>query len=38
MPLMFRAMNIEKVMGAEQRHVIDWDARVTATSVTTSTV
>jgi 2-polyprenyl-6-methoxyphenol hydroxylase-like FAD-dependent oxidoreductase len=38
MPLMFRAMNIEKVMGGEQRHVIDWDARVAATPATASTV
>jgi len=38
MPLMFRAMNFEKVLGGEQRHVIDWDARVTATPVTASTV
>jgi 2-polyprenyl-6-methoxyphenol hydroxylase-like FAD-dependent oxidoreductase len=30
MPVMFKAMNIEKTMGWEQRHVIDWDAPVAA--------
>ncbi|MEW2356456.1 NAD(P)/FAD-dependent oxidoreductase [Spirillospora sp. NPDC029432] len=30
MPIMFRATNVEKSMGREQRHVIDWDAPVPA--------
>jgi hypothetical protein len=25
---MFKLMDIEKTMGAEQRYTIDWDARV----------
>lgn len=28
MPIMFKAMNIEKSMGPEQRYTIDWDAPV----------
>jgi 2-polyprenyl-6-methoxyphenol hydroxylase-like FAD-dependent oxidoreductase len=28
LPLMFKLMDIEKTMGAEQRYTIDWDARV----------
>lgn len=28
-PLMFRAMDVEKTMGWEQRHTIDWDSPVT---------
>ncbi|GAA4492016.1 FAD-dependent monooxygenase [Actinoallomurus oryzae] len=31
MPLAFKAMNIEKSMGWEQRHTIDWDAPVAET-------
>jgi 2-polyprenyl-6-methoxyphenol hydroxylase-like FAD-dependent oxidoreductase len=30
LPLMFKLMDIEKTMGAEQRYTIDWDARVDA--------
>jgi 2-polyprenyl-6-methoxyphenol hydroxylase-like FAD-dependent oxidoreductase len=30
MPIFFKVMNFEKVMGWEQRYRIDWDARVTA--------
>src|SRR5262249_42773861 len=30
LPLMFRMMDVEKTMGAEQRYTIDWDARVSA--------
>ncbi|MBC6456562.1 FAD-dependent oxidoreductase [Actinomadura sp. HBU206391] len=38
MPIMFKAMNMEKTMGWEQRYTIDWDAPVTAASDTASTV
>jgi 2-polyprenyl-6-methoxyphenol hydroxylase-like FAD-dependent oxidoreductase len=38
MPIMFKAMNIEKTMGWEQRHIIGWDAPVTAAPVTAPTV
>ena len=30
LPLMFKLMDLEKTMGAEQRYTIDWDARVGA--------
>ncbi len=30
LPLMFKLMDLEKTMGAEQRYMIDWDARVSA--------
>ncbi|GAA2107762.1 FAD-dependent oxidoreductase [Actinomadura alba] len=33
MPIMLKAMNIEKTLGREQRHVIGWDAPVTAAPV-----
>jgi 2-polyprenyl-6-methoxyphenol hydroxylase-like FAD-dependent oxidoreductase len=36
MPLMFRAMNIEKIMGTEQRYTIDWDAPVREVPTTAS--
>ncbi|MGI5226993.1 FAD-dependent oxidoreductase [Actinoallomurus sp. CA-142502] len=36
MPLAFKAMNIEKSLGWEQRHTIDWDAPATPTPTTTS--
>lgn len=35
MPLVFRMMNMEKTMGFEQRHRIDWDAQVAARTATT---
>ena len=28
MPVFFKAMNFEKIMGREQRYTVDWDARV----------
>ncbi|GLY89946.1 FAD-dependent oxidoreductase [Actinoallomurus iriomotensis] len=36
MPLALKAMNVEKTMGWEQRHTIDWDAPVTPTSTTSA--
>jgi 2-polyprenyl-6-methoxyphenol hydroxylase-like FAD-dependent oxidoreductase len=33
LPLMFKLMDIEKTMGAEQRYTIDWDARVDAATL-----
>ncbi len=30
LPLMFKLMDVEKTMAAEQRHTIDWDARLSA--------
>jgi len=30
LPLMFKLMDLEKTMGAEQRYTIDWDARLSA--------
>jgi hypothetical protein len=29
-PLMLKAMNLEKTMADEQRHTIDWDASATS--------
>jgi hypothetical protein len=37
MPIMFKAMNIEKTTGWEQRYTIDWDAPATPAPVTAST-
>jgi 2-polyprenyl-6-methoxyphenol hydroxylase-like FAD-dependent oxidoreductase len=37
MPIMFKAMNIEKTMGWEQRYTIDWDAPVTRAPITAAT-
>jgi 2-polyprenyl-6-methoxyphenol hydroxylase-like FAD-dependent oxidoreductase len=33
LPVMFRMMDLEKTMGAEQRYTIDWDARVDSATV-----
>jgi 2-polyprenyl-6-methoxyphenol hydroxylase-like FAD-dependent oxidoreductase len=33
-PVMVKAMNIEKTMGAEQRYTIDWDAPVDGVAMT----
>jgi hypothetical protein len=30
LPLMFNTMNLEKSMGEEQRHIIDWSTPVAA--------
>jgi 2-polyprenyl-6-methoxyphenol hydroxylase-like FAD-dependent oxidoreductase len=30
LPLMFKLMDVEKTMGAEQRYAIDWEARASA--------
>lgn len=37
MPLAFKAMNMEKSLGWEQRHTIDWDAPVTPVPTAVST-
>jgi 2-polyprenyl-6-methoxyphenol hydroxylase-like FAD-dependent oxidoreductase len=38
MPVMFKMVNMEKTMGAEQRYTIDWDAPVTGTAIATADV
>ncbi|GLY66412.1 FAD-dependent monooxygenase [Amycolatopsis taiwanensis] len=35
MPVMFKAINVEKMIGREQRYTIDWDAPVTAATTVT---
>ena len=37
-PLMLKAMNIEKTMGEEQRYTIDWDAAVDDVAMTPRSV
>jgi 2-polyprenyl-6-methoxyphenol hydroxylase-like FAD-dependent oxidoreductase len=36
LPLMFKMMDLEKTMGAEQRYVIDWESRVASCEVSSA--